>query len=89
MACYIPDSQDTELSHWSAAPATNQVSQRPNDDRKDVSMLSDDAGGATIAAVKQPYQARWVVVGKSRWTIPSVWEQCSEILCLESANSCL
>lgn len=60
------NSQDTLLSHWSVAPATNQVSQRPKDDRKDVSTLSDDAGDATIEAIKQSHQTRWVVVGKSR-----------------------
>lgn len=38
------------------------------------SMLSDDAGDATMEAVKQPRQTRWMVLGKSGWAIPPVWE---------------
>lgn len=69
-----PDSQDTQLSHWSVAPATNQVSQSPNDDIKDTSMLSDDAGDATMEAVKQPCQTRRIVAGKSKRAIHPIWE---------------
>lgn len=35
-------------------------------------MLFDDAGDATTGANKQSSQPRWVVIGKSRWTIPQL-----------------